>query len=288
MYGKSENRDDYQDVPRPVAAMARNLPDGHHIPAHRHRRAQLIYGTSGAITVATDHGVWVVPATRGAWLPAGLTHAMTCAGAVAMRTLYIEPASAGHLPAHPTVVSVPPLLRELMDEATRLPVEYDTEGRDGKVMELLLLELAPHPVPALRLPAPEDPQLAALCAEIRREPAAPWTTPRAAARARMSPRSLQRRFPDATGMSLAHWVQQSRLVHAVTLLARGEPVTAVAGAVGYATPSAFTAMFHRALGTTPTAYFGGSPERAGSTERSGGTGWRGPPRAPRDVTARQA
>lgn len=65
MYGKSEQRDDYQGVPRPVAAMARDLPDGHHIPSHEHRRAQLIYGTTGAITVVTDHGAWVVPATRG-------------------------------------------------------------------------------------------------------------------------------------------------------------------------------------------------------------------------------
>ncbi|MFE9388914.1 helix-turn-helix domain-containing protein [Streptomyces sp. NPDC006784] len=36
---------------------------------------------------------------------------------------------------------------------------------------------------------------------------------------------------------------------------RGTPVTAVAGAVGYATPSAFTAMFRRTLGTTPRDYF---------------------------------
>lgn len=259
MYGKSENRDDYQHVPRPVAAMARDLPDGHRIPAHRHRRAQLIYGTTGAITVVTGRGAWVAPATRGAWIPAGMEHAMTCAGAVAMRTLYIEPGAAGHLPAEPTVVSVSPLLRELIDEATRIPVEYDPEGRDGKVMDLLLLQLAPRPVPALHLPAPADgpdaADLAGLCEAIRRAPGERWTTADAAAHAHLSARSLQRRFAAATGMSLARWVQQARLVHAVTLLARGTPVTAIAAALGYATPSAFTAMFRRALGTTPTAYF---------------------------------
>lgn len=56
-------------------------------------------------------------------------------------------------------------------------------------------------------------------------------------------------------MSPARWVQQARLLHAVTLLAAGTPVTAVAGALGYATPSAFTAMFRRTLGTTPSGYF---------------------------------
>ncbi|MET8473545.1 helix-turn-helix transcriptional regulator [Streptomyces sp. NPDC006422] len=255
MYGKSEDRDDYQDVPRPLAAMARDLPDGHHIPPHHHRRAQLIYGTTGAITVTTEHGAWVVPATRGAWLPGGLTHAMTCAGAVAMRTLYIATDAAVPLPDEPTVVSVSPLLRELIDEATRLPMEYDLEGRDGVLMKLLLHELAPHPVPALHLPTPADGQLDALCAAIRERPGERWTTGRAAAYAHLSERSLQRRFAAATGMSLARWVQQARLIHAVTLLARGVPVTTVSGAVGYATPSAFTAMFRRALGTRPTAYF---------------------------------
>ncbi|ASR34541.1 AraC family transcriptional regulator [Prauserella marina] len=255
MYGKSEHRDDYQDVPRPVAAMARDLPDGHHIPAHRHRRAQLIYGTTGAITVTTGHGVWVVPATRGAWVPAGTSHGMTCAGAVALRTVYFEPESVASLPAEPAVLSVSPLLRELIDEATRLPVEYDRAGRDGKIMELLLLELAPNPVPALYLPMPDDPGLASLCSEILRSPAESWTTGAAAVLSHMSPRSLQRKFPSATGMSLARWVQQARLVHAVRLLARGVPVTAVAAASGYSTPSAFTAMFRRTLDTTPKIYF---------------------------------
>ncbi|MEV0277372.1 helix-turn-helix transcriptional regulator [Streptomyces sp. NPDC050610] len=255
MYGKSEDRDDYQQVPRPLAAMARDLPDGHHIPAHRHRRAQLIYGTTGAITVVTGHGTWVVPATRGVWVPPGVTHTMTCTGAVRMRTLYIEPSAAADLPTEPTVVSVSPLLRELIDESTRLPVEYAPDGRDGQVMALLLTELAPRPVPALHLPAPDDPALDGVCAAIQRDPGGRWTTATAAAYAHLSPRSLQRRFAAATGMSLTHWVQQARLIHAVILLARGAPVTAIATDLGYATPSAFTAMFRRALGTSPSAYF---------------------------------
>ncbi|MFI7104497.1 helix-turn-helix domain-containing protein [Streptomyces sp. NPDC050161] len=266
MYGKSEHRDDYQHVPRPLAAMARDLPDGHHIPPHHHRRAQLIYGTTGAITVATDYGLWVAPATRGVWIPAGLTHAMTCAGAVAMRTLYLLPQAVGQLPKTPTVVAVSPLLRELIDEATRIPLVYDRDGRDGKVMELLLLQLVPHPVPALHLPAPDDPRLDALCEAIRRDPGDRWTTADAAAVAHLSPRTLHRRFTAATGMSPAHWVQQARLVRAVTLLATGTPVTAVAARLGYATPSAFTAMFRRALGTTPTAYFA---DRAGRAAADG-------------------
>jgi AraC-like DNA-binding protein len=41
------------------------------------------------------------------------------------------------------------------------------------------------------------------------------------------------------------------------MLAAGEPVSRVAPAVGYSTPSAFGAMFLRHMGTTPGRYFGG-------------------------------
>ncbi|GAB7184492.1 AraC/XylS family transcriptional regulators [Kitasatospora sp. Ki12] len=255
MHGKSENREDYQHVPRPLAAMARDLPDGHHIPPHRHRRAQLIYGTSGVITVVTDRGSWVVPATRGVWVPPETEHAMTCAGRVRMRTVYVEPRAAPEPPGEPTVVSVSPLLRELIEAATRIPLEYDPHGRDGRLMDLLLYELEPQPVPALHLPVPADPELERLCAAIRADPGADWTTATAAAHTHLSPRTLQRRFPHATGMTLAHWVQQARLLHAVILLARATPVSTVAADLGYATPSAFSAMFRRSLGVTPTGYF---------------------------------
>ncbi|MFD7705956.1 helix-turn-helix domain-containing protein [Streptomyces sp. NPDC059785] len=255
MYGKSENRDDYQDGPRPLAAMARDLPDAHHIPAHTHRRAQLIYGTSGAITVVTGRGTWVVPATRGVWVPAGVTHAMTCTGAVRMRTLYVELGAWPGLPGEPTVVAVSPLLRELIEAATRIPLAYAPGSRDEAVMNLLLHELAPHPVPALHLPTPADPELGPLCSAIRADPGRRWTTAEAAARAHLSARSLQRRFPEATGMTLSHWVQQARLLAAISLLAQGVPVTAISARLGYATPSAFTAMFRRALGVSPSGYF---------------------------------
>ena len=58
-----------------------------------------------------------------------------------------------------------------------------------------------------------------------------------------------------TGLTIGGWRQRQRLLRALELLAQGTAVTSVALAVGYRTPSAFTAMFHEQLGTTPTRYF---------------------------------
>jgi AraC-like DNA-binding protein len=69
-------------------------------------------------------------------------------------------------------------------------------------------------------------------------------------------RTIERRFRVETGMSVATWRRRLRLVEALRLLAAGEPVSRVAPAVGYSTPSAFGAMFVRHMGTTPGRYFG--------------------------------
>jgi len=47
------------------------------------------------------------------------------------------------------------------------------------------------------------------------------------------------------------------ILAALPRLAHGEPVARVAADVGYATPSAFGAMFKRVLGTSPSRYFPG-------------------------------
>jgi AraC-like DNA-binding protein len=156
------------------------------------------------------------------------------------------------------VLPVSGLLRELIDTATRAPVEYEPTGRDGMVMDLLLAELrglTPGLVPDGHLPTPDDDALTAVCAAVEQDPGRAWTLTTVARHAHLSTRTLSRRFQRATGMTVAHFVRQARLNAALRLLARGVAVSTVASDLGYATPSAFTAMFRRALGTTPARYF---------------------------------
>ena len=44
---RSTDPADYQRVPRPVAAMAKDFAAGHHIAPHSHERAQLIFAAPG-------------------------------------------------------------------------------------------------------------------------------------------------------------------------------------------------------------------------------------------------
>jgi AraC-like DNA-binding protein len=111
----------------------------------------------------------------------------------------------------------------------------------------------------LQLPLPTDPRARTLADLLAADPAGRRDLTAAAAQAGASRRTLERLFRAETGLSIGRWRQRQRLIHALQLLAQGRSVTHVAHAVGYATPSAFTVMFHAELGTTPSRYFQPAP-----------------------------
>jgi AraC-like DNA-binding protein len=251
---KSTDPQDYQRVPRPVAAMPKEFPDGFVIAPHRHERAQLLYATAGTMRVVAAAGGWVVPPLRALWIPAALVHEIRMCGAVSMRTLYIDPGAAPFLPRVCAVIEVSPLLRELILAAMDEPLDYATDGRAGLVMALLLEELRHVDTAPLRVPMPSDRRLLALCRALLADPDTDTTLEAWADRVHASSRTLSRLFQRETGMSFGAWRQQVRLAEALSQLALGRSVAAVARELGYASPSAFTAMFRRALGATPRAY----------------------------------
>jgi AraC-like DNA-binding protein len=259
MAARSTNREDFQVVPRPIGAMAKDFPDGYFIAPHAHPRSQLIHASSGVMRVRTPQGVWVVPPHRAVWVPADIVHDVRTAGAVAMRTLYIVPDAAAALPRECCVVAVSPLLRELILRASAAPLLYDEAGPDGRVMGLILDELRTLPVLPLNLPMPRDPRLGRICRAILDDPASALTLGAWGRQVGASSRTLARLFLQDTGMTFGRWRQQARLLEALSRLAQGQSVTTIALDLGYDSPSAFTFMFRRALGRTPSAYFLDSP-----------------------------
>ena len=185
-----------------------------------------------------------------------MAHEMTMNGPVTMLNAFIAPpaAQAARLPDHCCVHGVSPLLRLLLDQAVDLPALYDVEGRDGKLMALLIAEIAAMPRLHLHAPLPEDPRLARACLRLfaapldRREPG------RDGGRRRHEPAHFHPVVPRADR-------RQLRRVAAAGLPAggdrapdTGQSVTRVALDLGYASPSAFASAFRRVLGATPSAY----------------------------------
>ncbi|HWT08607.1 MAG TPA: helix-turn-helix domain-containing protein, partial [Roseomonas sp.] len=245
-------RDLPQDrVDRPLAAFARDYPEGDTVPRHTHDRAQLLYATEGIMRITTDAERYTVPPARALWLPAGLPHAVAMPRGLAMRALFLRADAARDLPAHPAALSVSPLLRELILAACAEPLEWDEHGRGGHLAALMLDEIRRAPRLAIAVPQPRDARLSRLAAALAADPASPLTLDDWAIRSGASPRTLRRLFQAETGMGFARWRQALRLAEAAALLATGATPAQAGAAVGYASAPAFGAAFRAAFGTTP-------------------------------------
>ena len=243
-------------VPRAVVALARDLPPAHEIDWHRHPRYQLVYAARGVMTVDTREATWVVPPQRAVWMPPAIEHRLKASGPVELRSLYVRPEAAVRMPATCEVLEVTPLLRELILRATQLPLEYEVRGPAGRVMRLLLDELAQLPRLPYHLPMPKAAPLAAICRQLLDAPDEPATLAEFAARSATSARTLARHFRRRTGMSFAAWRRRARLLRALAWIAEGRPIIKVALELGYDSPSAFSAMFRRELGAPPSQFRG--------------------------------
>jgi len=248
------NPDDYDQTPRPVVGIGNQYPPSFELALHTHGRGQLLYAASGVIVVTTPQGAWVAPPERAVWTPAGVPHKVRMVGAVSTRSVLLDEASSSVLGAESLVVGVSPLLRSLLIAASEIDAEYAPGSRDELVMSLLVAELERAPRLPLSAPFPTTPVLRTLCQAFLDHPSPHDTIDQWAERSAMDRRSFTRRFRRETGMSFGAWRQQACLVTALPLLAEGRSVTAVALDLGYDSPAAFSTMFRRLIGMSPTRY----------------------------------
>jgi AraC-like DNA-binding protein/mannose-6-phosphate isomerase-like protein (cupin superfamily) len=256
---RSTDHEFFQHVPRPVGAMAKSYPAGYPGFLHSHPRGQLLYAESGTMKVTTGRGTWMVPPHRAVWFPPKSPHQTGTLGAVEMRTLYIRrDACPSQAQQEPCVLHVSPLLRELVRAATAMPIEYDERGHDGRLIALLLEEIRWTPVPEMMMPRLRDNRLLAIEQTFAVNPSDGRTLEQWAALAGASARTLARLFQRETGMSFRSWREQFRAQASISRLMEGDSVTTLAGELGYETPSAFTAMFRRVMGVTPSRFLADS------------------------------
>lgn len=237
----------------PVLALGRLYPAGLKVPAHSHSRTQLWYARRGVVLVSTGSGRWMIPPGHALVIPAGLDHATEMISDVDMHSIYVHPSvAAGEGAAR--VVEVTALARCLIEELVSADDRPQSARRQWMVMELLLDEMAELPHKPLGLPFPGDRRLAALCRAFLDNPSATAGIDAWAAALGISRRSFTRHFRNETGISFGTWRQQASILASLPRLADGESVTSVALEAGYENIAAFTTMFRRMLGSTPSNY----------------------------------
>ncbi|GAA2369955.1 helix-turn-helix transcriptional regulator [Dactylosporangium salmoneum] len=237
----------------PVApTRAQWLAAGGAIDAHRHDDHQIIYAARGVLSVTTGEGSWVAPGTRAIWVPAGTVHAHRAYGDL---ELHLVGLPAGNNPLGlqtPAVLSVGPLLRELIIEYTRTAGEQSAQRH--RLRAVLLDQLRASPQQPQHVPAPTEPLLRTVCALLRADPGDNRTLADLGREVGASDRTLSRLFRRDLGMTFPQWRTQLRLHHALILLADKTPVTSVAHQCGWSSASVFIDVFRRTFGHTPGTY----------------------------------
>lgn len=239
---------------RRVVAYVLDLQRGGGRPLHKHDRAQLLAVTSGSIAVVAEGATFVAPPERGVWVPAHTLHETRHLASTRLRTLYIEADACGALPERTTVVQINPLMRELLSAIVTRPREYEEAGADGRLIDVMLDQIAGSRALPLNLPIPISAPLRAVAMEILERPTGGADVQELSNSLHMSTRTLQRQFKSETGLSLRSFRRQAKLLKALELLSARMPVSRISDQLGFGEPSAFISMFRAAYGVTPGRY----------------------------------
>ncbi len=265
---------------RPVRVRARSMPVDTHFEPHAHPWAQLAYCASGIVQVTAAQAgqsmmTYIVPPSRAVWIEPGAQHHITVLEAAEFRTLYIHKTQTPKGWTGCRVIVVSPLMREAVQALDTSPhallppngARFALGRPGGKTLSrqreqwlanLTLDEIAHADTQALGVPLPHpqtgDKRLRALCEAVMRAPNGRATLAEWALDVGASERTAARLFRDELGLSYQQWRQQAILAHALPLLTRGQSISAVAAASGYASDSAFSAMFKAAMGQSPSHF----------------------------------
>lgn len=223
-------------------------------PWHSHRKAQLLFPLAGVITCETAEGLWMAPPQCAVWIPGDMRHRVQGLEHTEGYCLFVEPEQAPGLPAECCTLAVSPLLQALLKRCVDIPVLYDQQGPEGRLMAVALDELAGAPREQIHLPMPRHSQLRRIAARIIEQPQERHNLGQWAELIGMSERSLSRLILAETSLSFGQWQRQLHILLGLKRLAQGESVERVALSLGYESASAFIRMFKKAVGQPPARF----------------------------------
>lgn len=245
---------DSADGPPLLAYAAERETSMLEIDWHKHVRGQFFYVEQGLIVTRTDEGTYLLPPHRAGWMPPGMLHTVSISGPSRAWGVFVSPDAARGLPEHACVVGVDDVFRAVVKRAATWAPDAPMTPERERLLAVLLDEIRHAPVEPMHLPMPTDRRLRRVAMAMFEHPEDTRGIDEWANWAGLSVRTLTRLFREETQCSVAQWRQHARLTRALERLAEGETVAAIADSLGYATPSAFVAMFRKAFGDTPGRY----------------------------------
>ena len=239
-------------IPAAIVGIAAEL-GSHDSGMHSHQRGQLLYAPQGCMRIVLNGQRYILPPTRAAWIPAGISHQVSMTNVVAYRSVYFAAELSRPLGGQVRIVRVSDLLRALIERMAWWPWQLDATPTANTVA-LFIEEMLLAEQEELQLTLPQHPRLAALIEHWHPLGDLPPSLTRLAQQFGSSGKTVSRLFKQQTGMSYQAWRQQWRLLAAIELLAQPGPVSDVAHQLNFSSDSAFIHFFRQHTGCTPHSF----------------------------------
>jgi len=218
----------------------------------------LLYAADGVMRLRTENAQWLLPPQRAAWISANVRISVRSSSSIACRSILFSPDFIVAPSVECAVFAVTPLAREMILHAMRWGVDRDPADEMADHFFAALAALCREWIGEgcqFRLPRARSRELARAMEYTIEHLGGRPTFAGAAEAARLSERTLARRFEQEAQTSWRRFLQSARIMRAMELLAAaGSAVAEVAFDVGYESVAAFTTAFREFTGETPTAY----------------------------------
>lgn len=226
---------------------------------HSHGHVQLVFGLRGQLEFEMEGLGCRIGQQLVAVVPSDTRHA--CGSREGSQCLVVDVPQGGWLERRlghhtnsgqrilerPSALRLTPAQSQLVGWLAASPINDPVISDQGAALLLTSLATGCEPVaPARRLPLP------AIVAYVERHLAHPLQVKDLARLAGLSVPRFHARFRDETGLTPLDFIRRQRLQHGKELLMNSTlGVAEIAGRVGYASQSAFTAALSREFGVTP-------------------------------------
>lgn len=249
-----KNFGNVEDPDRPILSFRFESSGPHRVPMHAHPRAQILYPIKGVYRVITPTSKWLIPCGQASWIPPHIEHEVFSNHDAVALLLFVDESYSNALPQKCQVVNVSTLLHELLSKSIEYGNHYEASSKQGRIVEVMLDELAEMQPASLSLPMANDKRVRQIMDLLLHDPADTRSLGQLSKHVGASERTIARLFNKEVGMTFTEWRSQLRLLEAIEQLEQKKPVTQIAMNLGYQSPSAFIAMFNRKLGKSPKQY----------------------------------
>ncbi|ALK34970.1 AraC family transcriptional regulator [Burkholderia plantarii] len=241
-------------LPAPVFFRTERMPAHATYPVLRHTWGEFVYSFSGVTEVKAGSAHFIAPPHLGLWIAPEVEHTGFNHHEAVHCSVYIRRDLCHGMPDDSCAVMVSPLVRAMLEHLRDLADTPERRAARARLLRVLVDQLSTCRTTGSFVPHSDDEELNRILQLLRDDPADNRTIAELAAVVKLGERTLMRRCQAELGMSLTEWRQRLRFVAALPMLRSGRSVESVAFDLGYASSSAFIAMFRRLTGSSPKRF----------------------------------